>query len=182
MRIVGGKYRHRNINMTNLETTRETQDKVRQAIYNMIGPYFDGGRCLDLFAGSGAMGIEAYSRGMSFIHLNDLNNQALNVCKENCKSLKINDVEFSNLDYIDYLNNCKYTFDLIILDPPYKMNDIEAIIKCCYEFLNEDGLIVFEMGIDSIYPNEFEKLELIKDKTYGIKRVVIYRKWLDEAR
>ncbi len=176
MRVVGGKLRHRNINMTNLETTRETQDKVRQAIYNMIGPYFDGGRCLDLFAGSGAMGIEAYSRGMSYIHLNDLNNQALNVCKENCKSLKIVDVEFSNLDYQDYLNQCSYKFDLIILDPPYKMNDIENILKQCYTHLNDDGLVVFEMGIDSIYPNEINDLSLIKDKTYGIKRVVIYRK------
>ena len=53
MRVVGGKLRHRNINMTNLETTRETQDKVREAIFNMIGPYFDGGIALDLFAGSG---------------------------------------------------------------------------------------------------------------------------------
>ena len=73
MRIVAGKLRHRIIDMTNLDTTRETQDKVRGAIYNMIGPYFDSGKALDLFAGSGAMGIEAYSRGISHITLNDLN-------------------------------------------------------------------------------------------------------------
>ena len=71
MRVVGGKLRHRTINMTNLETTRETQDKVRQAIFNMIGPYFDGGIALDLFAGSGAMGIEAYSRGIEKVVLNN---------------------------------------------------------------------------------------------------------------
>lgn len=176
MRIVGGKLRHRNINMTNLETTRETQDKVRQAIYNMIGPYFDGGRCLDLFAGSGAMGIEAYSRGMSYIHLNDINNSALNTCKENCRLLKINDVEFSNLDYLQYLKNCKYKFDLIILDPPYKMNDIENILIACVSHLNDNGLVVFEMSNDSIYPLELKGISLIKDKIYGIKRVVIYRK------
>ena len=89
MRIVAGKLRHRIIEMTNLETTRETQDKVRGAIFNMIGPYFDGGICLDLFAGSGALGIEAYSRGMSQVYLNDLNKNALAICKKNCASLNI---------------------------------------------------------------------------------------------
>lgn len=176
MRIVGGKLRHRIIQMTNLETTRETQDKVRQAIYNMIGPYFDGGICLDLFAGSGAMGIEAYSRGMNEIYLNDLNNKALDVCKANCKSLGITDVKFSNLDYLNFINSTKAKFDLIILDPPYKMNDISQILNEVYPLLNENGLIVFEMGSESIYPECLNDLKLIKDKTYGIKRVVVYRK------
>ena len=176
MRIVGGKLRHRIIQMTNLETTRETQDKVRQAIYNMIGPYFDGGVCLDLFAGSGAMGIEAYSRGMDEIYLNDLNNKALDVCKSNCKSLGITNVRFSNLDYLEFINTTNVKFDLIILDPPYKMNDISQILNEVYPLLNENGLIVFEMGVESKYPETLMDLELIKDKTYGIKRVVVYRK------
>ena len=72
MRITAGKLRHRIIDMTNLETTRETQDKVRMAIFNILGQYFEGGVCLDLFAGSGAMAIEAYSRGMEKIYLNDI--------------------------------------------------------------------------------------------------------------
>lgn len=176
MRIVGGKLRHRIIQMTNLETTRETQDKVRQAIYNMIGPYFDGGVCLDLFAGSGAMGIEAYSRGIELIYLNDLNSKALDVCKANCKSLGISDVRFSNLDYLEFINTTNAKFDLIILDPPYKMNDISQILNEVYPLLNPNGLIVFEMGVESKYPESLKDLELIKDKTYGIKRVVVYRK------
>lgn len=176
MRIVAGKYRHRIIEMTNLETTRETQDKVRQAIYNMIGPYFDGGVCLDLFAGSGAMGIEAVSRGITSLYLNDLNEAALNVCKKNCKSLGITNVKFSNLDYKLFISNVDTTFDLIILDPPYKMDNIEEILKEVLPILNENGIIVFEMGIDSKYPLQIDDLVLIKDKTYGIKRVVIYRR------
>ena len=177
MRIVAGKLRHRIIDMTNLETTRETQDKVRGAIYNMIGPYFDGGVCLDLFAGSGAMAIEAYSRGIDKIYLNDLNNKALEVCKKNCKSLGIVDAVFTNLDYKDFCKNNKTNFDLVILDPPYKMNDIEGIMKEISPFMNKRGLIVYEMGIDSIYPTSYEGFELIKNKEYGIKRVVIYRRY-----
>ena len=73
MRITSGKYRHRIIKMTGLDTTRETQDKVRMAIFNMIGQFFDGGVCLDLFTGSGAMALEALSRGMEKAYLNDLN-------------------------------------------------------------------------------------------------------------
>lgn len=176
MRVVGGKLRHRTINMTNLETTRETQDKVRQAIFNMIGPYFDGGIALDLFAGSGAMGIEAYSRGIEKIVLNDLNNKALDVCKANCKSLGINDVMFYNLDYKEFLKQCDLKFDLIILDPPYKMDNIDEIINLCNEILNDNGLLVFEMEKNSKYQEEYNDLYLIKDKTYGIKRVIIYEK------
>lgn len=175
MRVVAGKLRHRQIKMTNLESTRETQDKVRQAIFNMIGPYFDGGKALDLFAGSGAMGIEAYSRGMEHITLNDLNPQALLVCKENCKSLGINNVKFCNLDYLDFIKECNDVFDLIILDPPYKMDDIESILQSINKLINKNGLVVFEMGKDSIYPDKMNNLILIKDKTYGIKRVIIYR-------
>lgn len=176
MRIVAGKYRHRIIEMTNLETTRETQDKVRMAIFNMIGPYFDGGVCLDLFAGSGAMGIEAYSRGMDCFHLNDLNKDALNVCKKNCNSLGIKDVTYTNMDYKDYLKSTNIYFDLIILDPPYKMDNISEILELTSLRLKKDGIIVFEMGIDSKYPENIAFLEAYKNKTYGIKRVVIYRR------
>ena len=176
MRVVGGKLRHRNINMTNLDTTRETQDKVRQAIYNMIGPYFDGGTCLDLFAGSGAMSIEAYSRGMDKIVLNDLNNQALNVCKSNCKDLKIDNADFYNLDYKEFLNQCNELFDLIILDPPYKMINVDEIINLCIPKLKEGGLLVFEMEANTIYQEQYGDLFLIKDKKYGIKRVIIFEK------
>ena len=180
MRIVGGRLRHRNIQMTNLETTRETQDKVREAIFNMVGPYFDGGICLDLFAGSGAMGIEAYSRGMECIYLNDIQPKALEVCIKNCQSLQIIDVQFSNLDYQEFIKSCKTSFDLIILDPPYKMDDIEGILSEVIHVAKENAYIVFEMSRDSNYPKKYLDLELIKDKTYGIKRVAIYRRCCHE--
>lgn len=177
MRIVAGKLRHRIIDMTNLDTTRETQDKVRGAIYNMIGPYFDGGSCLDLFAGSGAMGIEAFSRGVDKFTLNDLNKEAINVCKRNCESLKIMDsVKLSNLDYKDFCKNSLDKYSLIILDPPYRMDNIEEILEAVYPLLDSEGIIVYEMGIDSLYPFKFHDLELWKNKEYGIKRVVVYRR------
>lgn len=177
MRIVAGKLRHRIIDMTNLDTTRETQDKVRGAIFNMIGPYFDGGNCLDLFAGSGAMGIEAYSRGCDSFTLNDMNKKAIDICKKNCISLGILDkCTLVNKDYIDFTTTCTDKYSLIILDPPYKMDDIEGILDSVYPLLKDDGIIVYEMGIDSKYPTNFHDMELWKNKEYGIKRVVVYRR------
>ena len=119
MRIIGGKLRHRLIEEVHLPTTRETQDKVRQAIFNMIGPYFDGGTVLDLFAGSGALAIEAYSRGMSFLYFNDKESQAIQTVKKNCCKLNITDFRCFTLDYNDFFRQQLPLFDLIFLDPPY---------------------------------------------------------------
>lgn len=176
MRITAGELRHRVIEMTNLDTTRETQDKVRMAIYNLLGQYFSGGVLLDLFAGSGAMAIEGYSRGFDKIVMNDLNKKALDVCRKNCKNLGIDNAEFYNMDYRDFMAQTKTMFDLIILDPPYKMDNIEEIIEISIPKLKEKGIISFEMDKNSKYPLEFKDLKLIKDKTYGIKRVVIYKR------
>ena len=175
MRVVAGKLRHRNVEMTNLSTTRETQDKVRGAIFNMIGPYFDGGTALDLFAGSGAMAIEAYSRGVKEIDLNDIEPKAIEVCKKNCFSLGIKEASFTNLDYKQFLNQTEKCWDIIFLDPPYRMNDIEGILADVYPHISKQGIVVFELAKESIYPEVFKDLTLIKNKTYGIKRVIVYK-------
>lgn len=175
MRVVAGKLRHRNIEMTHLETTRETQDKVRGAIFNMIGPYFDGGKALDLFAGSGAMAIEAYSRGITEIDMNDIEPKAIEVCRKNCQSLKIDHARFSTKEYKQFLSETNLKWNIIFLDPPYRMDHIEEIIAEVYPHLEKKGLVVFEFAKDSPYPLEYKTLAAIKDKTYGIKRVVIYQ-------
>lgn len=176
MRVIAGKLRHRTIEMTNLETTRETQDKVRGAIFNMIGPYFDGGYALDLFAGSGAMAIEAYSRGVERIFLNDIEPKAIAVCKANCQRLHIEEASFCVSDYQKYLKNLSVQMDLIFLDPPYMLNQIEAILALTEPVLREHGIVVFEMAKESVYPVSLASLKLVKEKCYGIKRVAIYQK------
>ncbi len=179
MRINAGKYKSRNIEITNLETTRETSDKVRQAIFNLIGQFFDGGIALDLFAGSGAMGIESYSRGIDTVYFNDLNSKALEIVKKNCKSLGcFSDMHFLNFDYKTALENLKdKKFDLIFLDPPYAIVNVDEIIKYISDnnMLNENGILSFEMHYETICSDKIGKYVKIKDKKYGIKRVVIYR-------
>ena len=100
MRIISGKHRSRVIKMVDVDTTRETTDKVRGAIFNLLSFYPIQGVCLDLFSGSGAMGLEALSRGCEKAYFNDLGKKAYNVTKENCKALGYhNDVVITNLDY-----------------------------------------------------------------------------------
>ena len=174
MRITAGVFRHREIKMTNLETTRETQDKVRMAIFNMLGQYFDGGLALDLFAGSGAMGIEAISRGIEYCDFVDLNSKAIAVCKNNLDNLKITTYQVYNLDYLKFVDRCDKKYDLIFLDPPYAMDDIKSIINSVRNLLKPRGKIIFEMSNKSLYDFELDNLKIIKDKLYGIKRVVVY--------
>lgn len=180
MRINAGKYRNHNIFITNLETTRETSDKVRQAIFNLIGQFFDGGVALDLFAGSGAMGLEAYSRGISHIYLNDINKSALDICKKNADKLKCtNDITFYNLDYIDCIKTLEgKNIDVIFLDPPYKMTNVDEIISFIdkYKLQQKDGIISFEMDKNTKCNDFIGNYSLIKDRTYGIKRVCIFKK------
>ena len=163
MRINAGIYKRHNIYMTNLETTRETSDKVRQAIFNLIGQYFDGETVLDLFAGSGAMALEAISRGASKAYFNDINKKACLVIKKNIDLLKVSVPTFVyNYDYKEAIKHInEKEIDIIFLDPPYKIKD--------------KGIVSFEMAKTTI-TSEVEGFEIIKEKEYGIKKVVIYKK------
>ena len=179
MRINAGIYKRHNIYMTNLETTRETSDKVRQAIFNLIGQYFEGEVVLDLFAGSGAMALEAISRGASKAYFNDINKKALAVCKKNIDLLKIDKpCILLNYGYKDAIKRIdKESLDIIFLDPPYRMNNTKEIVEDIDKanILKNNGIISFEMAKET-ETSEVENFEILKEKVYGIKKVVIYKK------
>lgn len=179
MRINAGIYKRHNIYMTNLETTRETSDKVRQAIFNLIGQYFDGEIVLDLFAGSGAMGLEAISRGASKAYFNDINKKAINVVEKNIKLLKIEKpCKLFNLSYEEALKKIdKKELDIIFLDPPYAMNDIKKMMQEIIDsdILKDNAIVSFEMA-KTTPTYECEGFSILKEKEYGIKKVIIYKK------
>lgn len=175
MRVIAGKYRHRIIKECNLEGTRETQDRIREAIFNSLGPGING-KVLDLFCGSGALAIEAYSRGASYLYLNDINKEALKVAKSNLDSLGIKDYKLFNLDYLVCLKELKETFDYVFLDPPYKYTDVKSIIEALYfnNIVNNNSLVVFEMASTTNYL-ESSYYELFKEKHYGKKKVLYFK-------
>ena len=150
MRVIAGKYKGRHLKSVAGMKTRPTSDKLKEAIFNMIGPYFEGGYCLDLFAGSGALGIEAISRGMEKAIFVDHAIAAIRTIKQNIANLNIekhcevyrNDA-FRAL-YI--LAKRKLTFDFIFLDPPYEKIDYEKLLKKIEQsnIVNVHGIIYIE--------------------------------------
>ena len=178
MRIIGGKYRGRRLDMVGKDTTRETADMVKEAVFNMLGGTLQG-TILDLFAGSGAYGLEGISRGALFAYLVDIDGDAIKTIINNAK--KINEtanVSIHHQSYMHFISKLdpKVTFDYIFLDPPYQMVVYEEIIKLLKPHLLEDGIIICESKKDILLPDAIDQLEKIKEKTYGIKRISMYQK------
>ena len=178
MKIISGKYKGRNLDGHNLDGTRPTMERVKESLFAIIQNHLDNAIVLDLFSGSGNLGIEALSEGASYAYLVDFNKKAAITIKNNLNSIGIKDAEVINLDYKKALNYLKdKKMDLIFLDPPYKTDYIEQSIKLIdeYNMLNEDGLIICENdSLDKIvYP---ENYEVVKDRKYGDKWVVILKK------
>lgn len=178
MKIISGKYKGRNIEGHNLDGTRPTMERVKESLFAIIQNYLDEAVVLDLFSGSGNLGIEALSEGASFAYLVDYNKKASDTIKRNLNTIGIKDAEVINLDYKKALNYLKdKKIDLIFLDPPYKTDFIEQSIKLIdeYNILSDEGLIICENdSLDKIvYPDNYE---VVKDRKYGDKWVVILRK------
>ena len=129
LRVVAGEFGGRPLKTLEGKTTRPTTDKVKGAIFNMIGPFFDGGRVLDLFSGSGSLAIEAISRGMSFAVLVEKDRRAQAVIQENIKMTKSEkQFQLLKMDAVRALTQLTGKFDLVLLDPPYAKEQIVANI------------------------------------------------------
>ena len=177
MRVISGKYKGRVLEGFDLDGTRPTMDRVKESLFGMIQDYIDKSVVLDLFAGSGNLGIEALSEGASYVYFVDKNKKAINIINNNISKLEDKNTRVINSDYKDALNYLKdKKFDLIFLDPPYNTNYIEESIKLIDEYnLIDEGIIVCETdNIDKVvYPNSFS---CVKNKKYGDKYIVILEK------
>ena len=177
MRVVSGKYGGRPLKTLDGKTTRPTTDKVKGAIFNMIGPYFDGGRVLDLYAGSGSLGIEAVSRGMNSAVLVEKDRRAQAIVAENIAMTKeVARFELLKMESSRALEQLTGQFDLVLLDPPYAKEQIIADIEKMVErkLLSEDIMVVCETDKSVDLPEEIADLGIWKQKIYGISKVTVY--------
>lgn len=173
MRVIAGELKGRRLEAVPGKQTRPTSDKVKEATFQMMGPFFNGGRCLDLFAGSGSLGIEAISRGMDYAVFIDKQSKAIHTIYKNIKTMKIEEqTEVARMDAFRALKvtqKNKAKFDLIMIDPPYDKLDytdiLNEIIK--RELLNDGGLIYCEHGTTEDLPSNLEELQVIKQMNYG---------------
>ncbi|CBW33380.1 methyltransferase [Streptococcus pneumoniae] len=177
MKIVSGIYGGRPLKTLEGKTTRPTSDKVRGAIFNMIGPYFEGGRVLDLYAGSGGLSIEAVSRGMSNAVLVERGRKAQTIVAENIQMTKeIGKFQLLKMDAERALERVSGEFDLVFLDPPYTKEQIVADIEKMAEreLFSEDVMVVCETDKAVELPEEIACLGIWKEKIYGISKVTVY--------
>jgi len=176
MRVISGKYKGKNLIGFDIDGTRPTMDRVKESLFGIIQNKIRESVVLDLFAGSGSLGIEALSNGANSCYFIDNNLELINIIKKNTIDMK-EDIHIMKSDYknaLELLKNSDIKFDIIFLDPPYKMNlineCIEKIIK--YNLLNKDGIIVCEYENEKI---NNDILAIVKEKKYGSKNICIYK-------
>lgn len=170
MRIISGKYKGKKLKGFDIDGTRPTMDRVKESLFGMIQNYIKDSNVLDLFAGSGALGIEAISEGARVCTFIDNNEKCIKVIRENTSNFD-EDIEIVNTDYKRYLKKVDKKFDIIFLDPPYESKTINKALKIIEQrnLLNENGIVVCE----------YENLKLettlnkIKEKSYGSKIVSV---------
>ena len=174
MRVISGIYKGKKLDGFNIDGTRPTMDRVKESMFASIQNYIKDSVVLDLFAGSGALGIEALSMGAKECYFVDSGKEAFNILKKNMYG--ISNSILINKDYKDALLDLKgKKIDLILLDPPYKFNLINDCLDKIYEYdlLSDEGIIVCEYETEKIFTDKFE---LLKSKKYGNKNVNIYRR------
>ena len=179
MRIIAGNFGGRPLKTLEGKTTRPTSDKGRGAIYSMIGPFFAGGRVLDLYAGSGGLSIEAISRGMDQAVLVERDRRAQAVIEANIAMTKAQDqFRLIKRDAKQVLPTLTGQFDLVLLDPPYAKEEIVKTIGKLQEhdLLSPEVMIVCETDKSVDLPETLDDLRLWKQKVYGISKVTVYVK------
>ncbi len=145
VRIIGGRYRRRVLRFPDSEGLRPTPDRVRETLFNWLGQELDGQQCLDLFAGSGALGFEAASRGATRVVMIEQAPKVLAALQENAKMLQNPpEVEIRRGDALQYLASTKLKFDLVFVDPPYNKGWIGRLEPLLPGVLNEDAAIYVE--------------------------------------
>lgn len=176
IRITGGINRSRKLLTPESGLTKPTMDKVRAAVFNALGDNVVSKNILDLFAGSGSYGFEALSRGASFVTFVDKQKEAIDIIKLNASALNENRINVVYDDVYSFLENQNQKFDIVFVDPPYKLDAYEKVIELLEDnhLLNENAIIVLESekSLD-IKEDNYKK---VKQYNYGLAKIYMLRK------
>ncbi len=179
MRVITGKARGVQLKTPEGMFTRPTADRVKEALFSIINFDIPNAAVLDLFGGTGQLGIEALSRGAKSTVFVDAREDACKLIRENLKRTKLEQgSRVIRGDYLDYLKRCREKFDIIFLDPPYAEVFLENALKQITEIdiLETNGIIVTERPLEKELPWEFEGYQRSRDYKYGKTLLTIYRK------
>jgi len=177
MRVITGKARGIQLKTPEGLQTRPTADRVKEALFSIIQFEIPGARVLDLFGGTGQLGIEALSRGAKSAVFVDAGEKACTLIRENLKRTKL-EGSVVRSDYLDYLKRTKDRFDIIFLDPPYAEVFLENALNVITEIdiLQSNGIIVAERPLGKELPFEFDGYQRSRDYKYGKTLLTVYRK------
>lgn len=180
MRVISGELRGRKLEKLEGMSIRPTSDRVKESLFNMFGVRIYDSIFLDLFAGTGGIGIEAYSRGAAEVVFIDVDAKSIQVLKGNLQKLNIIDkVEVYNTDYINAISKLtgdNRSFDIIFMDPPY-LKDYEKnalLLVSEKDLLKKDGIIVVEHETSDKMPEKAGKLTIVRQKKYGKTMLTFY--------
>lgn len=175
MRIVGGKYKGRTLLQFDGEDIRPTSDKVRESLFNIIQFKIYGKSFLDLFCGTGAMGIEALSRGAAEVVFNDYSKKSLSLLKKNLEKVKVEGgYSVINYDAVSFLNGNQKTFDFIYVDPPYKSDLGIKCLNAISNSLNVGGTVIFED--EKPFMDKIDGLKITDSRKYGRVHLTFFEK------
>lgn len=181
MRIISGKHRGRKLAEFNERGIRPTSDKAKESLFNILSDKIYGAVVLDLFCGSGSLGLECISRGAEKVCFNDVSADSLAVLKKNVNALgEGSRCEITRSDYLAYLNVCREKFDVIFLDPPYALEygvpALETIAK--RNLLRPGGVVIYER--DREFCGEISGLEMYDERKYGKARLSFFHTFKEE--
>lgn len=179
MRVITGKARGVQLKTPDGMQTRPTTDRVKEALFSIIHFDIPGARVLDLFGGTGQLGIEALSRGAKSAVFVDAGEAACKLIRENLKRTRFEqEGKVVRSDYLEYLKRTREQFDIILLDPPYAEVFLENALKQITEIdiLQSGGIIIAERPLGKELPWEFEGFERSRDYKYGKILLTVYRK------
>lgn len=179
MRVISGKARGVQLKTPEGMLTRPTADRVKEAMFSILHFDLPGAKVLDLFGGTGQLGIEALSRGAKSAVFVDAREEACKLIRENLKRTRLEgEGRVVRGDYLDYLNCCREKFSVILLDPPYAETFLENSLNRIAEIdiLESNGIIVTERPLGKELPWELEGYERSRDYKYGKTLLTLYRK------
>ena len=152
LRIIGGTWRSRRIHFPGNVALRPTPDRVRETLFNWLMPVIEGARCLDLFAGSGVLGLEALSRGAREAVFVDNHRQSIDALRNTCEQLAARQVSFYRGDAVQYLQGTASRFDIVFLDPPYR----SPLLQQTASLLQDKGWLAANAYIYVEHAQEFD--------------------------
>jgi len=175
VRIIAGTRKGHTIHAPKGLDTRPTSDRVRENVFNIVAPWVEGARVLDLYAGSGAMGLEALSRGATAAVFVESDPEAVRAIERNLDKLGLTGARVVRHDVITGLgqeSGAGRKYDLVLADPPYDMTDYKALSRHLQRVLADDGLLVFETAAKT--KPELPGLAVRTSRKYGSTRVTVF--------